>query len=452
MSGVAERRGLVSVGAAAGADCGRCAAGAERFGCERRDPHLTSSVVYLTGIAPADARARFGGPDAGSLCGGVQSMLFAHCGVLDRQTLVRRAEQVLDHEKCRLDAGCLWLALLVLVYADRGAQATAYCEHLLGTAGGALPRPAAEVLILVKARVDTLAGRPADAVRALAPLQPRISPALRGMALAWLLEALVRLGDLRTARRLACEQLGSPDTLPDRAHVLTARGELHHAVGEAELGLADHVAAGKALTSVYVANPAIVPWRSRAAGIAAELGRGDLATALAEDELAAARRWGSPGAVGRALRALGTARRDAGAISTLERAIELLDLADLRYELMAALCDLGALHAETGDAERARGAIDTATALAAAAGSRTIEERAKQVLETLGHRDRAARLTRQEMKIAELALRGSSNKAIAETLFLTVRTVEFHLSNVYRKLGIAGRRQLPQVMGRRESA
>ncbi len=45
-----------------------------------------------------------------------------------------------------------------------------------------------------------------------------------------------------------------------------------------------------------------------------------------------------------------------------------------------------------------------------------------------------------------------TNKDIAEELFLTVRTVEFHLSNVYRKLGIPGRRQLAGVMNSRECA
>jgi DNA-binding NarL/FixJ family response regulator len=58
----------------------------------------------------------------------------------------------------------------------------------------------------------------------------------------------------------------------------------------------------------------------------------------------------------------------------------------------------------------------------------------------------AGTLTRQELKIAELARAGYSNKKIAETLVLTQRTVEFHLSNVYRKLGISGRRELGSAL------
>jgi DNA-binding CsgD family transcriptional regulator len=55
-------------------------------------------------------------------------------------------------------------------------------------------------------------------------------------------------------------------------------------------------------------------------------------------------------------------------------------------------------------------------------------------------------LTKQETRIARLAAAGHSNKQIAARLSLTVRTVEFHLSGVYRKLGIAGRRELGAVL------
>ncbi|WP_157171934.1 helix-turn-helix transcriptional regulator [Nocardia higoensis] len=455
MNGMVEHQGSASVApltATFASGCGECAESERtaRSGCERRDPRLTVTIDYLTGIGTAEARDRFG--DGDRLCDGVQSMLFAHCGVMNRESLVRRSERILDFESCEPDAGCLWLALLVLVYADRGSQAAAYCEHLLAAARRDLPRRTVEVLILVKARIDILGGRPAAAVEALSPLLTGASPALRGLVLAWLLEALVQVGDMRNARRLACERMQSVEALPDRAHALAARGELYRVEGDLEQSLADHMASGKVLTALNVANPAIVPWRSKAAHAAAGLGRCDLAAALAEDELAAARRWGSPGAVGRALHALGMARQDSRSIATLERAVELLDLAGLRYELMGALCDLGQLYAVWGDAGRSRSVVETATELAVAAGSGPVLQQANSVLGTLDDRNRAAQLTKQELKIADLASRGYSNKSIAETMFLTVRTVEFHLSNVYRKLGIAGRRQLPRVMGARRTA
>jgi DNA-binding NarL/FixJ family response regulator len=56
-------------------------------------------------------------------------------------------------------------------------------------------------------------------------------------------------------------------------------------------------------------------------------------------------------------------------------------------------------------------------------------------------------VTEREHEIAMLAARGFPNRAIAERLFVSVRTVENHLQHVYVKFGIAGRRDLAGVVG-----
>ena len=55
-------------------------------------------------------------------------------------------------------------------------------------------------------------------------------------------------------------------------------------------------------------------------------------------------------------------------------------------------------------------------------------------------------LTASERRVAELAARDRSNKEIAQALFVTVKTVELHLSSVYRKLQIGSRRQLAAAL------
>ena len=56
-------------------------------------------------------------------------------------------------------------------------------------------------------------------------------------------------------------------------------------------------------------------------------------------------------------------------------------------------------------------------------------------------------LTPSERRTAELAASGLSNHEIAERSFVTVRTVEFHLQNAYRKLGINSRNELTAALG-----
>ena len=59
----------------------------------------------------------------------------------------------------------------------------------------------------------------------------------------------------------------------------------------------------------------------------------------------------------------------------------------------------------------------------------------------------AESLTPSERRVAEMAAESMTNKDIAQALFVTTKTVEVHLSNVYRKLGIASRAQLGDALG-----
>jgi DNA-binding CsgD family transcriptional regulator len=92
-------------------------------------------------------------------------------------------------------------------------------------------------------------------------------------------------------------------------------------------------------------------------------------------------------------------------------------------------------------------------ALAHGCGATALVERAHGELLAAGARPRrvaltgAAALTPSERRVARLAAEGMSNKEIAQALFVTLRTVEMHLSNAYGKLEIRSRYELAPALG-----
>jgi DNA-binding CsgD family transcriptional regulator len=106
----------------------------------------------------------------------------------------------------------------------------------------------------------------------------------------------------------------------------------------------------------------------------------------------------------------------------------------------------------------ARAQLHTAHDLFDAIGMQAFAERARRELLATGEtvRKRTAgthdQLTPQEAQIARMARAGLSNAEIAAQLFLSARTVEWHLSKVFTKLEISSRRQLQQALPDRASA
>jgi DNA-binding CsgD family transcriptional regulator len=193
--------------------------------------------------------------------------------------------------------------------------------------------------------------------------------------------------------------------------------------------------------------PAVIPWRSLAATAHHQLGAVAEAQRLAAEEVELARAFGAPRALGAALRVQGSLVGGTRGIEQLREATGVLAGSPARLELARVLADLGAGLRRTG-AKDAPPVLSEGLELAEDCGALVLAARLRDELKAIGVRAplRARKnpmsLTPGEEHVAQLAASGLSNRDIAQTLFVSVRAVEFHLNNVFSKLGISSRRQL----------
>lgn len=194
-------------------------------------------------------------------------------------------------------------------------------------------------------------------------------------------------------------------------------------------------------------NPAFAQSLTFQAQALEALGRTDEAIEVLRRELELCEAWGAPGATGRTLRLLGELRRDDGA-EDLRRAIELLERSPMKLELARAHAALGGVMRRGRKPTDAREPLRKAFELAEVCGARGLAAEVRTELHATGARPRSSALkgpgslTASEKRVSALAAEGQTNKQIAQSLYVTPKTVEVHLSNAYRKLEIGSRREL----------
>jgi DNA-binding CsgD family transcriptional regulator len=276
------------------------------------------------------------------------------------------------------------------------------------------------------------------------------SAALHWWSAAVLVDVLVARGALEEASAMA-QTTGLGDTSMD--HVIfpwppVTRGALELAQGNIDRGLQLVLDAGIRLERNGIANPSFIPWRAVAAPALVAAGRVDEARELILPAVQRATEFGSPWALGMALRVAGTVEQGAHGIELLHKAIGVLERSPCRLEHAHALLELGAALRRRRQRLEARSYLRAALDLTHRCGAVGLAAQAEQQLAAAGARPRRATLsgleslTASERRVAELAGAGLSNPEIAQQLFVTRKTIETHLGHVYLKLAIKSRAQL----------
>ena len=225
-------------------------------------------------------------------------------------------------------------------------------------------------------------------------------------------------------------------TLGTRAFVELARGRPRDALRAAQQ-------AGQLARGAFASwSPAVAPWAAAAGLATARLGDVEAARTWCDMEVEQARVWGAAWPLARAQRFRAVIERPADAIPMLEAALQTLEPTEANLERTHVLVDLGAALRAAGHRVESRGPLADGLELARSCNATALADRAQAELTMAGARPRrasstgVASLTPSEFRVADLAARGLSNREIAEALFVTKKAVEYHLSNVYRKLDV----------------
>jgi DNA-binding CsgD family transcriptional regulator/tetratricopeptide (TPR) repeat protein len=253
----------------------------------------------------------------------------------------------------------------------------------------------------------------------------------------------------------AAESLKTNEPPPARrsfehALLLEAHARVRLAQGDASGALTDARAAGNDLHDLRIRSP-YFSWRATAARAALALDDRAAAHRLIDEELELSRRLAAPAGIARGLRIKGLIQGGTTGLQLLEQAAHTIPADPPRLERTRALVDLGSALRRANKRAAARQPLTEAHQLAHSGGATLLAERARIELAALGARPRkepAARdqLTASEHRVAEMATRGMTNKQIAQTLFITVKAVEWHLHHAYLKLNITSRKQLAQAL------
>lgn len=283
------------------------------------------------------------------------------------------------------------------------------------------------------------------------PGAARLEGADRALLCWALLDCRLSSGDLGSALAMGRELeelLVEPGLAAGIGHF--ASGELASAMGDAELALG-HYLAVDAETAADPVAPDLLPWRSGAALALVRLHRhreaGELARSHHEEAVAS----GSAYAVAQALRTLAATDPGERRIALLREAREVL--AGLPHQRLLAQIDtdLAGLLALLPDGAGRDEAVPLLRSAEAYAGRQELwplQGRVRRLLAHLGESprqvqsDAMASLTASERRVAGLAAEGLTNRQIAEQLLVSIKAVEWHLSNIYRKLEIRSRKGL----------
>lgn len=343
-------------------------------------------------------------------------------------------------------------SLLALVYGGWPDKAAPWCDAFIEEAESRRAPARRARLTAIRAEIAMRCGDLETAASCARLALQLIPPASWGVAVGAPLANLILATTAMGLYDEALEQVNTP--VPEAMlqtrfglHYLHARGRYHLAIDHSAAALRDFRFCGELMGEWEMDTPGFIAWRADAAEALIRMGKTEEAHVLVEEQLS---RCG-PGASrthGMALRVLAATSEARHRPMLLRQSSDRLHTCGDRYELARSLVDLTEAFHGVGEFRRAGIIASRARTLAQECGAQPLSQAlagdgSGAAGENAEMSKVAAILSDAERRVAGLAAVGYTNREIAAKLFITVSTVEQHLTRIYRKLGITQRSDLP---------
>ncbi|MBL7260313.1 helix-turn-helix transcriptional regulator [Paractinoplanes lichenicola] len=345
-------------------------------------------------------------------------------------------------------------ALLGLTYSGHADKAAGWCDQFIEEAyTRRAPSRQARLAVVrseVALRMGDLPAALSWARTALEIMPPASWGVAIGHPLSLLINASVAMGNLDDVREWLDQPV--PAAMYETRyglHYLQARGRHSLATEHPNLALRDFLRCGDLMAAWGVDAPGLVNWRADAAEAYLRMDRPQQARKLVEMQLERCTDQ-MPRARGVGLRLLAATELQRHQPMLLRRSADLLQSAGDQFELARTLAALAESYVALGESRRAKSITQRARALADACAAEPLSrllgdgDDLDDAAAELNVPDGAtAVLSMSERRVAALAALGYSNREIAGKLYITMSTVEQHLTRTYRKLNIRRRSELP---------
>jgi DNA-binding CsgD family transcriptional regulator len=292
-----------------------------------------------------------------------------------------------------------------------------------------------------------------DAHEALRLFEESQQPTEAAIASAFLARLEAACGEEQPARAHAAAAHNSDA----RSGLRAATAYAAAALGVLEMGRAkypeaiEHFEAADAIVNAGgIGEPWLLPLEADLAEALTRNGDPVRALEVAEASVKAARAAGRRSALAAGLRATGLALPDKSFDEAFDEAIAIHQQVPTPFELARTLLCFGERLRRTKARVEARRQLRQALSIFEMLGAEPWSARSRAELaasgETLERSHSHARLTPQERQVATIVASGATNREAAATLFVNAKTIEFHLGNIYRKLGVRSRTELANAL------